>query len=47
MARQAWAIERGSAMNWDRTIGSVAPYAAVAVAILLTMVVFFGYVQFQ
>ena len=33
-------------MNWDQRIASVAPYAAVTVAVLLTMFVFRGYVQF-
>lgn len=32
-------------MNWDRTIAKVAPYAAVVIAILVTMYVFAGYMQ--
>ena len=33
-------------MKWDDRIANVAPYAAVTVAVLLTMFVFYGYVQF-
>lgn len=32
-------------MNWDTTIARIAPYAAVATAIILTFYVFAGYFQ--
>jgi hypothetical protein len=33
-------------MNWDQRIAKIAPYAAVAVAVLLTFMVFSGYFQY-
>lgn len=46
--RQLATLDRGYPnMNWDRTIAKVAPYAAVVIAVLVTMYVFAGYMQMQ
>lgn len=48
LVRQLATLDRGYPnMNWDRTIAKVAPYAAVVIAVFVTMYVFAGYMQMQ